>query len=296
MRSIAFRIGTKGEGGVDGYPLSLFVGDDAEVVRQLTDGSAPTASDIIPSDLAVINPPLHPATNEPLQALLARDYLLGPTAGTDLLERVGTLLFDVLNRPGVAPLWKQERDTAWAGRVQSEQEKHPALRMLLDVRAPELRLLPWELIRTGKNSLAQQAWWPLVRWQASQQPLAEAAPLQWPFRVLVVIGCSGDDKAIDWREELWALLLDSRNRIIAERLVARGGLHAMALTARDVLLADGHLPGADPAGLERRALLVDDGGRADERGRRGDPAHRCDHRELGPRRLSVRTWRWRSSR
>ena len=206
MRSIAFRIGTKGEGGVDGYPLSLFVGDDAEVVRQLTDGSAPTASDIIPSDLAVINPPLHPATNEPLQALLARDYLLGPTAGTDLLERVGTLLFDVLNRPGVAPLWKQERDTAWAGRVQSEQEKHPALRMLLDVRAPELRLLPWELIRTGKNSLAQQAWWPLVRWQASQQPLAEAAPLQWPFRVLVVIGCSEDDKAIDWREELWALL------------------------------------------------------------------------------------------
>jgi hypothetical protein len=206
MRSIAFRIGTKGEGGVDGYPLSLFVGDDAEVVRQLTDGSAPTASDIIPSDLAVINPPLHPATNEPLQALLARDYLLGPTAGTDLLERVGTLLFDVLNRPGVAPLWKQERDTAWAGRVQSEQEKRPALRMLLDVRAPELRLLPWELIRTGKNSLAQQAWWPLVRWQASQQPLAEAAPLQWPFRVLVVIGCSEDDKAIDWREELWALL------------------------------------------------------------------------------------------
>ena len=206
MRSIAFRIGTKGEGGVDGYPLSLFVGDDAEVVRQLTDGSAPTASDIIPSDLAVANAPLHPATNEPLQALLARDYLLGPTAGTDLLERVGTLLFDVLNRPGVAPLWKQERDTAWAGRVQSEQEKHPALRMLLDVRAPELRLLPWELIRTGKNSLAQQAWWPLVRWQASQQPLAEAAPLQWPFRVLVVIGCSGDDKAIDWREELWALL------------------------------------------------------------------------------------------
>jgi len=206
MRSIAFRIGTKGEGGVDGYPLSLFVGDDAEVVRQLTDGSAPTASDIIPSDLAVANAPLHPATNEPLQALLARDYLLGPTAGTDLLERVGTLLFDVLNRPGVAPLWKQERDTAWAGRVQSEQEKRPALRMLLDVRAPELRLLPWELIRTGKNSLAQQAWWPLVRWQASQQPLAEAAPLQWPFRVLVVIGCSGDDKAIDWREELWALL------------------------------------------------------------------------------------------
>lgn len=36
-------------------------------------------------------------------------------------------------------------------------------------------------------------------------------------------------------EELWALLLDGRNRIVGERLVARGGLHACALTARDVL-------------------------------------------------------------
>lgn len=36
-------------------------------------------------------------------------------------------------------------------------------------------------------------------------------------------------------EELWALLLDGHNRIVGERLLARGGLHACALTARDVL-------------------------------------------------------------
>lgn len=36
-------------------------------------------------------------------------------------------------------------------------------------------------------------------------------------------------------EELWALLLDTRNRVVAERMLARGGLHACALTARDVL-------------------------------------------------------------
>lgn len=36
-------------------------------------------------------------------------------------------------------------------------------------------------------------------------------------------------------EELWALLLDTRNRIAGERLLARGGLHACAITARDVL-------------------------------------------------------------
>ena len=206
MRSIAFRIGTKGEGGAAGYPLSLFVGDDADVIRQLTDGSPPVASDVIPSDLAVAAPPLHPTTNAPLDPLLARDYLLGPTAATDVLERVGTLLFDVLNRPGIAAAWKQERDTAWAARVHSEQEKRPALRMLLDIRAPELRLLPWELMRTGNNALAQQAWWPIVRWRAGPQALAEGPALPWPFRVLVVIGCSENDKAIQWREELWALL------------------------------------------------------------------------------------------
>ncbi len=36
-------------------------------------------------------------------------------------------------------------------------------------------------------------------------------------------------------EELWALLLDAKNRVVAERMVARGGLHACATTARDVL-------------------------------------------------------------
>jgi DNA repair protein RadC len=36
-------------------------------------------------------------------------------------------------------------------------------------------------------------------------------------------------------EELWALLLDTRNRIVGERLIARGGLHACVMTARDVL-------------------------------------------------------------
>lgn len=36
-------------------------------------------------------------------------------------------------------------------------------------------------------------------------------------------------------EELWALLLDARNRVVGERLIARGGLHACATTPRDVL-------------------------------------------------------------
>ena len=206
MRSVALRIGVKGEGGAAGYPLSLFVGDDADVVRQLADGSPPAASDLIPPDLAVTNPPLHPVTNTPLDPTQARDYLLGPTAGTELLERVGTLLFDVLNRPGIAALWKQERDAAWASRVQAEQAHRPALRLLLDIRDPGLRLLPWELLRTGPNALAQQSWWPVMRWRAGETPTPETGTLPWPFRVLVVIGCRDDDKAIQWRDEIWAVL------------------------------------------------------------------------------------------
>src|SRR5688572_21485608 len=154
MRTVALRVGRKGEGGATGYPLSLFVGDDTDVVRQLGDGSPPVASDVIPEDLSVASPPLDPTTNLPLDARLAREYLLGPTAGTELLERVGTLLFDVLNRPGIATEWKKERDAAWTIRVQAEAERRPALRLLLDIRAPELRLIPWELVRAGKNALA----------------------------------------------------------------------------------------------------------------------------------------------
>ena len=206
MRSVALRIGVRGEGGAAGYPLSLFVGDDTEVVRQLSDGSAPTATDVIPADLGVANAPLHPATNQPLDPMLAREYLLGPTAGTELLERVGLLLFDVLNRPGIAAAWKQERDSAWANRMQAGADRQPALRMLLDVRDPTLRLIPWELVRAGKNPLAQQSWWPLVRWHAGDQPPVATTPLPWPFRVLVVIGCRDDDDAIQWRDELWAVL------------------------------------------------------------------------------------------
>ena len=215
MRTVALRVGRKGEGGATGYPLSLFVGDDTDVVRQLGDGSPPVASDVIPEDLSVASPPLDPTTNLPLDARLAREYLLGPTAGTELLERVGTLLFDVLNRPGIATEWKKERDAAWTIRVQAEAERRPALRLLLDIRAPELRLIPWELVRAGKNALAQQTWWPVMRWHASDTPLADSPPLPWPFRALVVIGCSDDDKAIQWRDELWAVL-ESVNQLRRE--------------------------------------------------------------------------------
>ncbi len=36
-------------------------------------------------------------------------------------------------------------------------------------------------------------------------------------------------------EELWVLLLDARNRVLGQRMLARGGLHALALHARDAL-------------------------------------------------------------
>jgi DNA repair protein RadC len=36
-------------------------------------------------------------------------------------------------------------------------------------------------------------------------------------------------------EEIWALLLDGRNRIVAERRLGRGGVHACAISTRDVL-------------------------------------------------------------
>jgi DNA repair protein RadC len=68
-------------------------------------------------------------------------------------------------------------------------------------------------------------------------------------------------------EELWALLLDARNRLVGERLVARGGLHACATTPRDVLrpvvreathafvLVHNH-PGGDPCPSREDAFFT----------------------------------------
>jgi len=36
-------------------------------------------------------------------------------------------------------------------------------------------------------------------------------------------------------EELWVLLLDARNHVVGQRMLAKGGLHALALHARDAL-------------------------------------------------------------
>jgi DNA repair protein RadC len=68
-------------------------------------------------------------------------------------------------------------------------------------------------------------------------------------------------------EELWALLLDARNRLVAERMIARGGLHACATTPRDVLrpvvreathafvLVHNH-PGGDPCPSREDAFFT----------------------------------------
>ena len=185
MRSIALRIGMKGEGGAAGYPLSLFVGDDADVVRQLGDGSAPVATDIIPR---------RPARRESSAAsarrtsrsIAARARLpLGPTAGTELLERVGTLLFDVLNRPGIAALWKQERTPR--GRIAGSRCRTGAGTPRAARRArPGAAAAPVGAHASGKNALAQQSWWPIVRWQRRSTALDASQALPWPFRVLVV--------------------------------------------------------------------------------------------------------------
>lgn len=60
----------------------------------------------------------------------------------------------------------------------------------------------------------------------SASPASSAQDVErWARRRLVGLG----------HEELWALLLDTRNRVSAERMLARGGLHACALTTRDVM-------------------------------------------------------------
>lgn len=78
-------------------------------------------------------------------------------------------------------------------------------RTILRIASPELRSLPWELMRdewdttffTNPNA-------PVVHWSA--MPPASQIPLQkWPLRVLVVVGSAANDESISAEEEVHGL-------------------------------------------------------------------------------------------
>ena len=117
-----------------------------------------------------------------------RAFLLKPQ-GTTGLGRIGDYLHDLLDAGDVGRRWRERWD---AGDV----------RVMLDVRAPRLQRLPWELLFNAPNWLCADPTRPLMRVTSRFPGAAEIGPVRWPLRVLVVEGSKPDDTVVDAETEI----------------------------------------------------------------------------------------------
>jgi hypothetical protein len=178
------------------YPLTLLLD-----TGQPGWDAAPIAQGTIPADLAVPNAPAHPddpATPLTVESALAWYQALDDPSPTGL-EAVGTLLFRLLDQPGITAAWKAQRDAAWAKRATGE-----SLRTVLLVRPSVLRDLPWELLYNKPRFFFAESHGPWLR--AADASVDPGAPLARPVKLLVIVGCRADDDRIQWREEVQAIL------------------------------------------------------------------------------------------
>ncbi len=197
MRAVALSLGAKTAAG--DYPLALYVGDERDVLRRLRADDAPNAQGVVPGSLTPVRTT---AATGALDAQKSRAYLLAAQGTDKQLVHTGQLLFDILDRPEISALWKKERQDAAARR---RNPPRVTLRTYLDIRDEALGALPWELLRDGAAMLFNQSWAPLMRW-ASGSALPDRAAddpgIQWPLRLLVIVGCNPTNKQIGWDMEL----------------------------------------------------------------------------------------------
>lgn len=177
------------------YPLRLLLDDG----RPGWDDAA-LALGSIPHDLAIPNPPPHPdGTGEILTVESGVEWFLSLTdPPPNGAEVVGTMLFQLLDQPGVSAPWRTVRDEAWAKRLTGEP-----LRTVLHIHAPALRALPWELVHHKHRFFHTEALGPWYR--AAPASVPAGAPIGRPLRILVIVGCKEDDHRVRWREEVQAI-------------------------------------------------------------------------------------------
>jgi len=198
VRAVALAVDLPNAGG--DYPVSLWVGEEQDVLTRLTSNEAPDAADIIPANLGHDAAAVPPSV-DPRQA---RALLLKANGTDDTLDRVGMRLLDVLERPKIRKLWRKERKEADDRHAAAQEPKPVQLRTYLDIRDPALASLPWEVLRHDAAPLFCQPWSPITRW--SGKAINPAAKLSWPLKLLVIVGCDPADTGIEWATELHDVL------------------------------------------------------------------------------------------
>jgi hypothetical protein len=178
-----------------GYPLALFVDDGADDWIE-----RPLSSATIPNPLPEPDIPQVDLANGTVDAI--RQLLLTEKERSEAFEQVGAFLHNLIARDDIGRDWQELR----------EADDGEGLRVLLDVRPPDLRQLPWELMRRAvplplfadvRNPCAR-----VHRLNGRREPV-DCSPL---LRVLVVVGAGADDETVRAAEELEGLRDGLRRR------------------------------------------------------------------------------------
>jgi len=186
MRQLILRVTANAAG----YGVELLAGEGQD--------AAPLAAADIPQPLLLGTPPAGDTwpTIDELRALLG-----GPAPNDQhLVMRAGRALASLLDPPVLTQALNKELKDAWQRRGSGGA---PTLRIVFAIDPPELRSLPWELLRTPKGvSLATQPHTPTSRWYESAQPAPPMEPLTEPLRFLIVVGAEKGDQKVKWEEEV----------------------------------------------------------------------------------------------
>lgn len=155
-----------------------------------------------------------PFTPDELKTFFARVAGRGPTSGStltpkQLIEQMGTRLFDAVFHDEVLTTYRRSRDDA--------EREGKGLRVRLRLNdVPELADLPWEYLydASRKNYLALSKETPIVRYlelPERVEPLAAPAPI----RLLAVLASPKDRVALDVEGE-WTRMQDALKDLVAQ--------------------------------------------------------------------------------
>lgn len=157
--------------------------------------------------------------DQALQLRLGRYRHSGSNNGS--MQAAGRTLFRALFSGPIHSLW-----TSTVAQLGPEE----GLRHTLHIEAPELMVLPWELLCEDRY-IGQQQRFPIVRYLDQPKPL-EPVTIQPPLRVLVVVS-QASGRQPDPADEGLATLKRAMTR-----LPGKIEVHFLAATGRDALLAE----------------------------------------------------------
>jgi hypothetical protein len=194
-----------------GFPVSLTFWDTTSGPRPGGEPPVAVASGKIPVSFDRPDPPLDVRDGESVGEAIRR-LLVGSARprGSDV-RALATWLHALLDEAGVGEELRRRRDA-----VARDADPGTGLRLYLDIRAAEVRYLPWELMFDGDRR------WPFgelanpgARITRNYRDQGQPSDWYWPIRVLVVVGCAGDDEQMLAEREV-AQLRDTLARHCAE--------------------------------------------------------------------------------